>query len=73
MWLINDYTGPASKTMYGKKGDEVAFIHARGSNMYLVKNGGQLFYIRKECLSTTFIEKEKSISQTQKIKSRWKM
>lgn len=67
MWLINDYTGPASKTLYAKKGDEVDFIHAR-SNMYLVKNSGNLFYIRKEYLSTTFIAKEKSISKTQKIK-----
>lgn len=57
MYLIKDYTGPASKIQYGKKGDQIEVLSERG-NMYLATNGNHLFYIRKENLSEAFVKKE---------------
>ncbi len=49
-YLLEDYTGAASKTEYGKKGDEVRMIKEEGG-MALVENKGELFHIRIEKLT----------------------
>ena len=57
MYLIKDFTGPASKILYGKKGDQIEVLSER-ANMYLATNCNHLFYIRKEYLTDEFVEKE---------------
>lgn len=57
MYLIKDFTGPASKILYGKKGDQIEVLSER-ADMYLATNGNHLFYIRKDKVTEAFVEKE---------------
>jgi hypothetical protein len=49
MYLAEDFTGAASKTDYGKKGDKVKMIKVEGG-IALADNGRELFHIRIEKL-----------------------
>lgn len=56
-YLKEDYIGPASKVKYGSKGDKVKFI-SQSSNMVLVENDKEKFYVREEMVSVEPIGKD---------------
>ena len=55
MWLKMDYIGPSSRIVYGKQGDRVLVIR-RDSDLSLVENNGQKFFVRNERLSTEKVD-----------------
>lgn len=56
-YLKEDYIGLASRVKYGSKGDKVKFI-SQSSNMVLVENDSEKFYVREEMLSVEPIGKD---------------
>jgi hypothetical protein len=58
-YLLCDITGPYSGIEYGKKGDKI--IHLGTQNEFeLVELNGERFHVRKENLSETPVEFEKT-------------
>ena len=62
MWLLTDFEGAASKKPFGKKGDEVAVLSQRG-DMYLVKNGSNLFFVKENRLSKIMVKRDPVIKK----------
>ena len=70
-FLKEDKIGAASKIVYGRKGDRVAILDNQINMCLVVHEAGHKFHVKPDSLSSTYIEKEKLITN-EKTKKRSK-